>query len=270
MKNLLALILISILVLSLLTSCSGKKNYNDSIRIGVSPIPHREIIEVIEEDLRAEGIRLEIVEYQDYIRPNLDLAQGQIDANFFQHRPYLNYFKEENQVDLVSLGEVHVEPMGLYSIKIESINDLGEGSKIAIPMDITNKFRALLLLDRHGLIDLNLESKNLGNPDNIDADLIGNPRNLDIIEEEAENLPSLLKEVDGAIINGNHALANQIFPTEDALLLEDKYSPYVNILVVRQGEEKERKFVELMRLLQSEKIREFIDRKYRGGVIPAF
>lgn len=270
MKNPLALILISILALGLLTSCSGSKNYNDSIRIGVSPVPHREIIEVIEEDLRAEGIQLEIVEYPDYIKPNLDLAQGQIDANFFQHRPYLNYFREENQVDLVSIGEVHIEPMGLYSIKVESINDLGGGSKIAIPKDITNKFRALLLLDRHGLIELNLKPDYLGNTDNIDNDIIGNPRNLDIIEVEAENLTSLLKEVDGAIINGNHALANQFVPTEDALLLEDKYSPYVNIVAVRQGEEDERKFNELMKLLQSKKIKEFIDRKYKGGVIPAF
>lgn len=261
------LIITSIVLALTFVGCSKDAGSNNVIRIGVSPVPHKELVELIVEDLKEEGIELEIIEFDDYVKPNLALAEKELDANFFQHEPYMNNFKEENNIDIVSIGTVHVEPMGLYSNKYKSIDELPDGSEIAIPNDPTNEGRALLLLEKHGLIKLNPDAGILATAEN---DIVENPKNLKFNSLEAAYLPRVLDEVDGAIINGNYALEAGLVPTEDSLVLEGKDSPYANIVAVRAGEEKEEKYVKLLEALQSEKVRKYIEENYGGGVIPAF
>ncbi len=266
MKKITLIIGVLILSLSLLTACNQKKVDENLIKIGVSPKPHREIIELVKEDLEKEGIKIEIIEFTDYIKPNLALAEGELDANFFQHEPYMKEFREEKNIDIISIGGVHIEPMGLYSSKYNNIDELKDGSEIAIPNDPTNGGRALLLLEKHGLIKLK-------NNDSIlvtENDIAENPKNLKITPLEAASLPRILKDVDGAVINGNYALEAGLIPTKDAIIIEDKDSPYANIIAIRKGEENQERFIKLMEALRSDKVRAFIEKEYEGGVIPAF
>ncbi|QQY78874.1 D-methionine transport system substrate-binding protein [Keratinibaculum paraultunense] len=266
MKKFISIIGILILSLSLLTACNRKNVDENLIRIGVSPKPHREIIELVKEDLEKEGIKIEIIEFTDYIKPNLALAEGELDANFFQHEPYMKEFREEKNIDIISIGGVHIEPMGLYSSKYDSIDELKDGSEIAIPNDPTNGGRALLLLEKHGLIKLKNNDSILVTENDIEE----NPKNLKITPLEAASLPRILKDVDGAVINGNYALEAGLIPTRDALIIEDKDSPYANIIAIRKGEENQERFIKLMEALRSDKVRAFIEKEYEGGVIPAF
>jgi len=178
----------------------------------------------------------------------------------------MNNFREEKNIDIVSIGGVHIEPMGLYSSKLKNIEDLEDGSEIAIPNDTTNEFRALLLFEKYGLIELDPDAGILATKN----DIIHNPKNLKFRELEASTLPRILDDVDGAIINGNYALEAGLIPTEDSLILEEKDSPYANIVAIRKGEENQKRFIELMKALQSDKVRKFIEEEYNGGVIPAF
>ena len=266
MKKCILTILIIVLSFSLLTGCGKAKNDENLIRIGVSPEPHKKIIELIKEDLEKEGIKVEIIEFTDYVKPNLALDENELDANFFQHEPYMNSFKEEKNIDIISIGGVHIEPMGLYSSKYNSIDELEDGSEIAIPNDVTNCGRALLLLEKHGLITLKDGVDILATENDVEE----NPKNLKFRPLDAAILPRILKEVDGAIINGNYALEADLVPTEDSILLEDKDSPYANIIAIRGGEENQKRFVRLMEALQSDKVKKFIEENYEGGVIPAF
>ena len=266
MKKIFLIVLTIVLALTSLIGCGKSQDDNNLIKIGVSPRPHRELIELIEEDLEKEGIKLEIIEFDDYVKPNLALAEKQLDANFFQHEPYMNNFREEKNIDIVSIGGVHIEPMGLYSSKLKNIEDLEDGSEIAIPNDTTNEFRALLLFEKYGLIELDPDAGILATKN----DIIHNPKNLKFRELEASTLPRILDDVDGAIINGNYALEAGLIPTEDSLILEEKDSPYANIVAIRKGEENQKRFIELMKALQSDKVRKFIEEEYNGGVIPAF
>lgn len=266
MKKFALSVLIIVLGFAILVGCSNNKNDQNLIRIGVSPMPHKDIIEFVKEDLEKEGIKLEIKEFTDYIKPNLALAEGELDANFFQHEPYMNQFKEEKNIDIVSIGGVHIEPMGLYSSKFQSIEELEDGSEIAIPNDVTNGGRALLLLEKYGLIKLDNNAGILATKE----DIVENPKNLKIKELEASALPRILNDVDGAIINGNYVLEAGLIPTKDSILLEEKDSPYANIIAIRKGEENQDRFVKLMKVLQSEKIKKYIEENYNGGVIPAF
>ena len=265
MKKIFLIVLTIILSLTFV-GCQKSESSDNLIKIGVSPRPHRELIELIEEDLAEEGVKLEIIEFDDYVKPNLALAEGQLDANFFQHEPYMNNFKEENNIDIISIGGVHVEPMGLYSSKYDSIDEFEDGSEIAIPNDPTNGGRALLLLEKHGIIKLKEDAGILATENDVEE----NPKNLKFTPLEAAYLPRVLNEVDGAIINGNYALEADLIPTKDSILLEEKDSPYANIIAIRAGEENEEKFVKLLKVLQSDKVKEFIEESYEGGVIPAF
>ncbi|MBE6081925.1 MULTISPECIES: MetQ/NlpA family ABC transporter substrate-binding protein [Tissierellales] len=261
-----SLILIAILIFTLLTGCGKKESAENVIKIGVSPEPHKAIVDLIKDDLEKEGIKLEVIEFTDYVKPNTALADKEIDANFFQHLPYMNEFKEKQNINIVSIGAVHIEPMGLYSKKYKSIDEIPNGSTIAIPNDPTNGGRALLLLQENGIIKLK-------DPDNIlstENDIAENPKNLKFEALEAAQLPRVLGDVDGAVINGNYALEANLVPTKNALILEDKSSPYANIVAVRGGEENQEKFQKLIKALQSEKVKKFIEEKYNGGVIPAF
>lgn len=264
MKKNIKLLGISLLLALLLVSCKAGKDDNKLI-IGLSPEPHRELVEFIKEDFEKEGYKLEIVEFTDYVKPNLSLADGEIDLNFFQHQVYLDSFKDEKNLDLISIGSIHLEPMGLYSKSLNSIKDLKDGSQIAIPNDVSNGGRALLILEKEGLIKLNKDKGILAT----EKDIISNPKNLEIIALEAPSLPRIVEDIDGAIINGNYALEAG-FKLEDALLLEDSSSPYPNIVAIRAEDKDDKKILKLLRLLQSEKMRKHIEENYRDSILPAF
>lgn len=238
----------------------------ETIKIGVTPVPHAEIMEFIKEDMAAKGINLELVEFNDYVVPNIALNDGEIDANFFQHDPYFQANKEQNSLDLVSIGVVHIEPIALYSAKYESIEELPDGANIIIPNDATNGARALLLLEKAGLIKLE-------DPSNINAteeDITENPKNLTFTPMDAAAIPRAYADADGAVINSNFAISAGLNPITDGLIMEEGDSPYANLVAVRAGEEKEEKFAKLMEALHSEKVREFLLEKYEGAVVPAF
>ena len=266
MKKLLSVLSILVLSLAILGGCSPRKSEDNKIKIGVSPNPHSELVSLVLEDLKSDGVEVEIVVFTDYVQPNLALAAGDLDANFFQHAPYFEDFIAKEKLDLVSLGNVHVEPMALYSETLKSVDDLVDGSKVAIPNDTVNGGRALLLLEANGFIKLK-DGVGLEATEN---DIVENPKNLDIVPLEAAALPITLKDVDAAVINGNYALDAGLNPLKDGLLIEGGSSPYANLIAVRKGEETQDKFVKLLKALQSDKVKTFIEETYEGGVAPAF
>lgn len=266
MKKILSILLISILAISLLVGCTPKVSESDEIKIGVSPDPHAKLISLIKDDLEKEGVKVTLIEFTDYVQPNLAVDDKQLDANFFQHLPYLEDFNAKENINLVSLGNVHVEPMALYSKVVSSVDELKDGAEIAIPNDTVNGGRALILLEENGLIKLK-EGVGL---EATEHDIVENPKNLKITAVEAASLPRHLDGIDGAVINGNYALEAGLNPVKDGLLIEGKDSPYANIVAVRAGEENQEKFVKLIKALQSEKVRKYIEENYDGGVVPAF
>ena len=266
MRKLLSVLSIAALSLALLAGCSPKESGDNKIKIGVSPNPHSQLVSLVIEDLKADGVEVEIVEFTDYVQPNLALESGDLDANFFQHGPYFEDFIEKEDLDLVSLGNVHVEPMALYSDTFKSIDDLADGAQIGIPNDTVNGGRALLLLQSNGLITLK-DGVGLEATEN---DIKDNPKNLKIVALEAAALPSTLQDLDGAVINGNYALDAGLNPLKDGLIIEGGDSPYANLIAVRNGDETQDKFVKLLKALQSDKVREYIEETYEGGVAPAF
>ena len=262
----------------LLTGCGGgdapAKNDGDkpaagaetTLKIGATPAPHAEILEQIKPDLKEQGINLEIIEFNDYVQPNIALNDKELDANFFQHEPYLNDFiKEHKDVKLKNAGGVHIEPMGIYSKKIKSLDELVDGSAVSIPNDPTNGGRALLLLQKAGLLKL----KEGTNETATVQDIAENTKNLVIQEVEAAQLPRTLEDVDISIINTNFALNADLNPMKDALFIEDKDSPYVNIIAVREDESRE-EINKLLTTIKSDKVKKFIEDKYQGAIVPAF
>ncbi|MFF2911073.1 MetQ/NlpA family ABC transporter substrate-binding protein [Paenibacillus sp. NPDC057934] len=234
--------------------------------VGASPVPHAEILKAIAPLLEAQGIKLEIKEFTDYVQPNVQLAEKQLDANFFQHQPYLDDQNQKNGSDLVSVTAVHVEPFGAYSKKIKSIDELKDGATVAIPNDATNGGRALILLAKNGLITLK-DDKNITSTK---ADITENKKNLKIVELEAAMLPRQLDEVDLALINTNYALEAKLVPTKDALFIEGADSPYANILVSRPDNKDSDAIKKLAAALTSPEAKKFIEEKYQGAIIPAF
>jgi D-methionine transport system substrate-binding protein len=237
-----------------------------SLKVGATSVPHAEILNIIKPDLAQQGIRLEIIEFSDYVTPNIALAERQLDANFFQHLPYLESFAAARKLSLESVVAVHVEPLGLYSKKFKSPEDIPAGSVIAIPNDPTNEGRALIFLAANNLIKLRA---NAGLEATI-KDIEANPKRLQFKEIEAPQLPRTLQDVAAAVINGNYALQVGLNPIKDSLLLEGGDSPYANILVARKGESKDPRIVALAKSLTSAKVKEFILSSYGGGVVPAF
>lgn len=253
------------------TGCGGDNGGGSekmsTIKIGATPVPHTEILEEIKPDLKEKGIALEIVEFNDYVQPNIALNDKELDANFFQHEPYLNDFiKEHKEMKLKNAGGVHIEPMGIYSKKIKDLKELPDGAHIAIPNDPTNGGRALLLLQKAELLKLKDGVKETATV----QDIAENPKNFVIQEVEAAQLPRTLDDVDAAIINTNFAMNAELNPMKDALFIEDKTSPYVNILVVRDGDESREEIKTLLETIKSEKIKKFIEEKYKGAIVPAF
>lgn len=239
---------------------------NTVLKVGASPVPHAEILNSVKDRLAKEGVDLQVVEFTDYVTPNLALNDGELDANYFQHIPYLEKFCEEKGTKLTSAGGVHVEPIGVFSEKLKSINDIPEKATVAIPNDPTNGGRALILLHNAGIITL-------ADPTNLYAtefDIAKNPKKLKFNALEAAQLPRVLKDVDIAVINGNYALEAGLSPVKDALLLEGKESPYINIVAVKEGNEKNPDIVKLINVLQSPETAKFINDTYNGAVVPAF
>lgn len=267
MKKILSLALIVVLSLSILAGCTSKPSETNKIKIGVTPDPHAKLVNLVVEDLKKEGIEVEVIEFTDYVTPNIALNDGDLDANFFQHEPYLNDFKAKNKLDIVSLGNIHVEPMALYSTKYKSIDEIPNGATIGIPNDTVNGGRALLLLQANGIIRL---KDGVGYEANEKTDIVDNPKNIKFKALEAALLPTTLDDVDGSIINGNYALEANLNPVKDGLLIEGGESPYANLIAVRTGEEKQDRFVKLLKALQSDKIKKYIEENYDGGVVPAF
>nr|WP_205624628.1 MetQ/NlpA family ABC transporter substrate-binding protein [Marinobacter nanhaiticus] len=238
----------------------------DKLTVAATAVPHAEILEFVKPKLADQGVDMDVKVFTDYVQPNIQVAQERMDANFFQHQPYLTEFNDGKGTNLVSVVGVHVEPFGAYSNKIESLDDLEEGATIAIPNDPTNGGRALLLLQKAGLITLKDESKITATP----RDIAENPLDLDFYELEAATLPRVLGQVDVAMINTNYALEAGLNPTEDALIIEGADSPYVNILVARPDNKDSEAMQKLADVLTSEDVKSFIQEKYEGAVVPAF
>lgn len=240
------------------------------VRVGATPVPHAEVLEFIKPMLAREGIDLRIIEFTDYVRPNLALAEGELDANYFQHIPYLETFSRDHRLDLTYIARVHIEPMGLYSQKVRRVQDLRQGAVIAIPNDPTNGGRALQLLQQAGLLEL---KPGLGLSATV-LDIVRNPRNLVIRELEAAQLPRVLPDVDAAVINGNYALEAGLQPIRDAIVLEDVQQPYVsplaNVLAVRTRDKDNPVLLKVAQALTSPEVRQFLLDRYKGAVLPAF
>jgi len=279
LKKVLNSIVLLILIALLVVGCGSSQNSTSNeqaqnsaeatitLKVGASPVPHAEILNVVKPILEAQGIKLDIIEFADYNQPNLRLADKDLDANYFQHIPYLESFSSDHKLDLTYTAKVHIEPMGVYSNKIKDLNELEEGAEIAIPNDPTNGGRALILLEQEGLLKI---KDGVGINATI-YDITENPKNLKITELEAATLPRVLQDVDAAVINSNYALEAKLIPTKDSLALESaKDNPYVNILAIRKGDENRPEIVKLSEALNSPEVKKFIEEEYQGAVIPAF
>lgn len=250
------------------TAEAGATGETVTLRIGAVPVPHAEILQFIQENLAADaGLNLEIVEFTDYVQPNIALNDGQIDANFFQHVPYMEDFGQQRGIDMVAVVPVHIEPLGIYSESVQSLEEVTDGAIVAIPNDAVNAGRALQLLQENNLLTLR---EGVGTNATV-RDIEENPLNLEIRELEAAQLPRALPDVSLAVINGNYALEAGLTPSEDALALESgENNPYANVLTVLSGNENNPGIQELGQLLNSDEVRQFIEERYEGSVIPAF
>lgn len=267
MKKLTFFTLLSALVLAGQANFSAlqAKNSNPkTIVVGATPVPHAEILEFVKPMLAKKGYNLIVKDFNDYVLPNLATEDGDLDANFFQHKPYLDEFNKTKGTHLLSVAAVHIEPMGVYSRKIKNLNQLKKGDSIAVPNDPTNESRALELLQNQGILRLdNVKLKTK-------IDINSNPKRLKIEELDAPQLPRALGDVTAAVINTNYALAAGLNPMKDALAMEGKGSPYVNILVVKKGRENDSKIKALVDILHSAAVKKFILQKYKGSIVPAF
>ena len=238
----------------------------ESISVAATAVPHAEILEFVKPALAKQGVELKIKVFTDYVQPNVQVAEGRLDANFFQHQPYLNEFNSSRGTDLVSIAGVHVEPFGAYSSKIKSLADLPQGASVVIPNDATNGGRALLLLQKAGVITLKDDAGITATV----KDIVNNPKAIKVRELEAATLPRVLAQVDLALINTNYALEAGLNPSKDALVIEGSDSPYVNILVVNSKNKDAAGLQKLAKALNSAEVKAFINDKYKGAVVPAF
>ena len=233
--------------------------------MGVSPVPHAEILGAVKDKLAKEGINVEIIEFTDYVQPNLALNDKNLDANYFQHKPYLDEFARSRNLKLVSAGAIHLEPMSVFSKKIKDLKDLPDGARVAIPNDPTNGGRALLVLQSAGLIKLRDGAPITATP----QDVTENKKNLQFSELEAPQLPRSLEDADISVININFALEAKLNP-KDAIFTESSDSPYANIVAVREGDENRPEIKKLIEALTSQESKDFIEKKYNGAIKAAF
>ena len=236
------------------------------LSVAATPLPHAEILEFVKPALAKEGVNLKVKVFTDYIQPNVQVAEKRLDANFFQHQPYLDEFNKAKGTHLVSVAAVHLEPLGAYSSKYKKLDEIKDGSTVVIPNDATNGGRALLLLDKAGLITLKDKTNILSTP----KDITANPKNLKFRELEAATIPRVLTQVDLALINTNYALEAKLNPEKDALVIEGSDSPYVNILVARPDDKDSADMQKLVAALHTPEVKAFILEKYKGAIVPAF
>jgi D-methionine transport system substrate-binding protein len=251
------------------SSADGKaaKDASGPLVVAASPTPHARILDYVRDNLaEGAGLDLQVKEFSDYVLPNTATEQGQVDANFFQHKPYLDDFNKKNGTHLVAVADVELEPLGVYSHKVGSLSELKDGATVEVPNDTTNEARALGLLAANGLITLRDGTGQTATP----ADVTANPRHLHFKELEAAQLPRSLGDVDAGVINGNYAIEGGLSPVKDALVTEKAAgNPYANILVVKKGQENDPRVVKLVRLLQSPQVQRYIEDTFKGAVIPA-
>lgn len=237
-----------------------------TLRVGATAVPHAEILEFIKPRLASEGVKLEIKVFNDYVQPNTQVEEKQLDVNYFQTLPYLEAFNRSKGTHLVPIKGVHIEPMGAYSRKHKRLADLPAGAQVALPNEGSNEGRALLLLQKAGLIQL----KDPKNALSTLRDIVGNPKGLKFREIEAATLPRVLGEVDLALINTNYALDAHLDPRHDAVIIENSKSPYVNYLVGRADNQNDPDVAKLAAVLTSPEVKTFITDHYHGAVVPAF
>ncbi len=271
-KNLLKKIslgLVAVLSAAVLAGCGGGESNEKVIKVGASPSPHAEILQQVKAEVEAQGYTLEIIEYNDYVIPNTAVNEGELDANFFQHKPYLDNFNAENGTDIVSVAAIHFEPLGIYSAKVGSIADIKEGGMIGVPNDATNEARALLLLEANGLITLKADAGVNATVNDIES----NPLNLEIREIEAAQLPLSLQDLEAAVINGNYAISGGL-KVSDAIALEESTSvaaeTYANIVAVKAGNETSEKIQVLVNAIKSETVKTYIENTYAGAVVAVY
>ncbi|NGX45442.1 MAG: D-methionine-binding lipoprotein MetQ [Chlamydiae bacterium] len=252
------------LIALLFAACSSEPK--NGLKVVATPVPQAVLLEFVKPKLKEEGIDLIIVETSDYNLPNRALASGKADANFFQHIPFMDEQIKEFGYKIMSIAKIEIEPMGIYSKKITSLKELKEGDEVSIPNDPTNEGRALLLLQKAGLIELK-DPKNL---QSTPLDIVKNPKKLKFLEVNAAIIPRTLDSVAIAAVNTNFALEAGLDPEKDALFLEGKDSPYANVIAVRSGDETQPHIIALKKAMTSPKMKEYILKKYKGAVIPAF
>ena len=278
LKKALALALTGAVIIGAFAGCGAKKDSSSDTKkeetkkivIGASPSPHADILKVAKKELKKEGYELEIKEYSDYVQPNTALESGDLDANYFQHKPYLDDFNKKKKTHLVSAGMIHYEPFGIFPGKTKILKDLKKGATVAVPNDTTNEARALLLLQDQGLIKL----KDGAGLTATKKDIVENKKDLAIKEIEAAQIPRSLKDVDIAVVNGNYALQAGLKVNKDALATEDADSvgakTYGNIVAVKKGNEKLAATKALIKALKSDTVKKYINDKYDGAVVPLF
>lgn len=247
-------------------AAGGSQPKEVTLKVGATAVPHAEILNFVKPKLKEQGVNLEVKEFTDYVQPNVQVSEKQLDANFFQHTPYLEQQNKDKGFNLVKVTGVHIEPFGAYSQKIKKADELKDGATIAIPNDPSNGGRALALLAKNNLIKL----KDGVGVNGTVKDIVENKKNLKFKELEAAMLPRVLGEVDLALINTNYALEAKLNPTKDALFIEDKNSPYVNILVARPDNKDSDAMQKLAKALTSDDVKKFIEDKYKGAIVPAF
>ncbi|WP_269713846.1 MetQ/NlpA family ABC transporter substrate-binding protein [Caulobacter sp. NIBR2454] len=252
----------------LLAACNRQppQSAADTLTVGATAIPHAEILEVVRPILEKEGVKLQVKVFNDYVQPNMQVEQKQLDVNYFQTKPYFEEFNKARNTHLVTVVGVHIEPLGAYSRKYKSLAELPDGAAVAIPNEASSNGRALLLLQKAGLITL----KDPTNALSTLKDVATNPKNLKIRELEAATLPRVLGEVDLALINTNYVFDAGLNPTRDALAIEDKQSPYVNFLVAREDNQNDPRVQKLAKALTGPEVKAFIEKTYNGAVVPAF
>lgn len=265
MKKILAIALVALLTIVSVFAQATSETQSSSTKIvvGATPEPHAALLSLVFDDLAAQGITLEVKEFTDYVTPNDAVEYGEIDANYFQHIPYLESFNTEHGYHLVNAGGIHVEPIALYSKKYSSLSDIPNGAVIAIPNDPTNEGRALLLLQSAGLIKL----KDNAGLEAIPLDIVENPKNLKFSEIEAATLPRILSDVDAAVINGNYAIPAGLVATRDGLYVEGADSPYVNVIAVKAGNENNPAVKALVEALKSDEVKAYVAEHYKNGEV---
>ncbi|MEU7074132.1 MetQ/NlpA family ABC transporter substrate-binding protein [Streptomyces narbonensis] len=246
---------------------AGSGDTSKPLVVAASPTPHADILNYVKDNLAEKaGLKLEVKEFTDYVLPNTATQSGQVDANFFQHKPYLDDFNQKNKTTIVPVVNVHLEPLGLYSKSLKSVKDIKAGQTVAVPNDTTNGGRALQLLAENGLITVKP-----GVGTNAKISDITDKKGLEFKELEAATVPRALNDVDAAVINGNYAIEAKLSPAKDALVLEKaEGNPYANFLAVKEGNEKDARVQKLAELLNSPEVKKYIEDTYKGSVIPAF